>query len=778
MASSDGTQKISAEKFNIQKIIGDIDSLLERLPTLEHSATGLTPNNTDRNNVSDGNPNNGNKGGNIPSINGGDSNQKKEIDENKNGHNVSDQDPCARIWTLLTFGSSADNKENNSEAKDSVNSSRSSNDSSNQSHLERITKTLTQVKAALIELKKLEEGELGKRIQPHLRRVDAILGPQAPAPADSSPFTLTEANLREISKEIMKIKNQIPSLLKLSLTGPGSYNNSETIKNSHACSAFHGNLNPHKSTIFEKSSFFREIEEIYVHLDDRKDEKFFLSCFAMLPENAVVKRRLLTYWWVGEELVKTSNDGKTAENYVDQILKTFREKGLIKPAKKELRGEAKSYRMHPLVRSVVIKLSEKKFFAFNDNGILTGNLSDSNKRACVTKSSVPLDTVLTKEQVAEQDQEVKKFDEEWRNLNQEHLFTIFNVNEPFPDLKLQLLAKKKELSVVEWLSKMKNVKVLYLGRWQKSATYHIEVESIEFLKGLKSMKELRLLSLQGISRINELPSSIGKLSKLMILDVKACHNLEELPQEISRLKELRYLDVSDCYMLDRMPKGLSSLTKLQVLKGYVIGNPQSGSFGTLDDLKDLKHLRKLTISASSHEVPTSKDPEFPTPKDLLALKSLGTNGALRKLTLAWGSKQGTVAQKTSRVPSYKKTPSMLRRKLSKKSSYESPEAKLPEKLEKLDLQCYPGTEIPSWLVPSNMKSLKKLFIRGGGLETLKNEKWTVETLCLKYLIGLKLDWIELQQRFPNLAYLEKVGCPRITFCPCDEDGVWKKPTSN
>ncbi|KAG7955401.1 hypothetical protein I3843_11G069800 [Carya illinoinensis] len=751
MASSDGTQKISEEKFDIEKIIDGIESLLRRLPKVEHSATGLTPNNTDRNSVSDGNPNNGNNGGNIPS------NQKNETDKNKNGPNVSDQDLCAWIRTLLTFVSSADNKENNSEAKDSVNSHRSSNDSSNQSKMERIRKTLTQVKAALIELKKLEEGELGKLIQPHLRRVEVILGPQAPAPADSSSFTLTEANLREISKEIMKIKNQIPSLLKLSQTGPGSYNNSETIKNSDACSAFHGNLNPHKSKSFLNSSFYREIEEIYADLND-VHEKFFLACFAMLPENAVVKRRLLTYWWVGEEEVKTSTDGgKTAEHGVDQILKRFREKGLIKPAKKELRGEAKSYRMDPLVRSVVIKLSGNEFFAFNDDGILTGNLSETN-RACVTKSSVPLDTVLTKEQAQKQ---VVNFEEE-------NLITIFNVNEPFPDLKLQLLAKKKEASLVEWLSKMKKVKVLYLGRWEKSATYHIEVESIDFLKGLKSMKELRLLSLQGISRINELPSSIGKLSNLMILDVKACHNLEELPQEISKLKNLTYLDVSDCYMLDRMPKGLSSLSKLQVLKGYVIGNPQSGSFGTLDDLKDLKHLRKLTISASSHD--------FPTRKDLLALNKLGTEGALRKLTLAWGSKQGAVAQKPSRVPTIRKTVSnLLQRTSTKSSSCEI--AELPEKLEKLDLQCCPETKIPDWLVPSKMNSLKKLFIRGGGLETLKNDKWTVETLCLKYLIGLKIDWIELKQRFPRLAYLEKVGCPRITFCPCDEDGVWKKPTS-
>jgi hypothetical protein len=73
-------------------------------------------------------------------------------------------------------------------------------------------------------------------------------------------------------------------------------------------------------------------------------------------------------------------------------------------------------------------------------------------------------------------------------LDPEKLQTIFNVNEPYPDFFKS-----------EWFSKLKTVKVLYLGRWQTSAKHHIEVESVEFLKGLKSMKLLRFFSLQGIS---------------------------------------------------------------------------------------------------------------------------------------------------------------------------------------------------------------------------------------------------------------------------------------
>ncbi|XP_023913132.1 disease resistance RPP13-like protein 4 [Quercus suber] len=181
---------------------------------------------------------------------------------------------------------------------------------------------------------------------------------------------------------------------------------------------------------------------------------------------------------------------------------------------------------------------------------------------------------------------------------------------------------------------MKNVNVLYLGRWQisvqhhneeqSSGQHHIEVQSTEFLKGLKSMKCLRLLSLQGISRINKLPDSIRELTNLSILDLKACHNLEALPDGIASLKKLLHLDISECYLLDGMPKGLASLSELQVLKEFVIGNLKSRSSCTLEDLIGLKKLNKLNINTSSKA--------FPIEKDLYALRKLE---ALQKLAIAW-----------------------------------------------------------------------------------------------------------------------------------------------
>ena len=173
---------------------------------------------------------------------------------------------------------------------------------------------------------------------------------------------------------------------------------------------------------------------------------------------------------------------------------------------------------------------------------------------------------------------------------------------------------------------MKLLQVLYLGRWQKSTGYHIEMKDNSFLTGLTSMAKLKFLSLQGISIINKLPPFIGMLENLVVLELKDFYNLEELSEGIRLLTKLRNLDISNCYLLGNMPEELSFLTELQVLKGFIVGGSQRGNLGTSEYLKGLKKLKKLTII-----IATRKD--FLTPEDLGALPKLE---ALRKLTIAWG----------------------------------------------------------------------------------------------------------------------------------------------
>ena len=49
---------------------------------------------------------------------------------------------------------------------------------------------------------------------------------------------------------------------------------------------------------------------------------------------------------------------------------------------------------------------------------------------------------------------------------------------------------------------------------------------------------------------------------------------------------------------------------------------------------------------------------------------------------------------------------------------------------------------------------------------------------LKFLSNLKMDWSEIRASFPDLFYLEKFNCPKLTLFPCDENGLWLKPLND
>ena len=584
-----------------------------------------------------------------------------------------------------------------------------------------------------------EESDLAKQLRTHLRKLEAKFGTVRDKNEQTISPKVPLSDLPYINKELMKIKYQIPSIRKLSMTSSKAH--SQASSGSNEGSSVQELPKLHKSERFPKSSFYIEIKDIFDGLN--KEEAFILSCIAVLTEGAVVKRRLLTYWGIGEDCLKDS-ESETPEEIVDRILLKFKEMGLIEPAMNKRKQEVRSYKMDPLVRSALNKIfQEKNMFDYDPNGNMVENSARNNKTFLVKDEGKAYDDKSPSQQG----------DQQSSNLDPEKLFTLFNVNELSPDAKLIRLARKKskDVNVVDWLSKMKSLKVLYLGRWQKSASYHIEVKSTEFLKGLKSMEELKFLSLQGISRIKELPRSIGMLTNLLVLDLKDCYNLELLPEEISSLTKLRYLDISNCYLLGNMPKELSLLTKLQVLKGFIIGHSKTRNLGSLEDLKKLQNLKKLTIIATRNE--------FPTPTDLGALKELK---ALQKLTIAWGVQQ-KIAQE----------PEKARKSSKHEKATESSVLKMDE-LKKLDLQCFPYST-PTWLKPADLPKLEKLYIRGGNFTTLEKGTWKAKALRLKYLSGMKTNWRELKELFPKLAYLERVKCPGITLCPCDENGVWQNP---
>jgi hypothetical protein len=420
-------------------------------------------------------------------------------------------------------------------------------------------------------------------------------------------------------------------------------------------------------------------------------------CLAAFADGAVIKKRLLFHWWLAEGFVRSADEGK---NRFDELIA----KGFIVPAPTALCGTVHRCTVPPWMRDVLLSVARR-------NGFLELNAGDVEfaRRACLLG-----------------DKQAAGFSAAVR--------AIYNIGQKYVELNERWFAGKKEL------------RVLQLGQWREFSTAqqiaspmdsHIEVSGVERFRDMESCKNLRYVSFRGISRIESLPSSIGKLRQLQVLDLRACHNLEELGQGITKLDRLEYLDLSECHLLVGMPKGLGQLTRLEILKGFVVANSNSRDFCHLNELTKLEKLRKLGIVIGKMAVPM--EDEF--------LK-LGEFKSLESLRISWGvlssAKNGVTAAASPR------------------HSVATMMYALPLNLKKLDLHCFPFADFARWVRPTGVR---KLYIRGGKLATFgeDEEEWGAEVLRLRlrFLSDLHCDHGRLRRLFRNL----KLENTEIHECP-------------
>ncbi|RWR84813.1 disease resistance RPP13-like protein 4 [Cinnamomum micranthum f. kanehirae] len=448
-----------------------------------------------------------------------------------------------------------------------------------------------------------------------------------------------------------------------------------------------------------------------------------LLFLCVFPENAIIHKKSIIYWWIGEGLMKP-NRVQTAEQAGERCFKMLLLNGLILPISKKHEKNPRCCKLHSSVRQMLISEATKAGLCFeiysNEELTKKHNKDDKCPLSCLTATTNKQSVMVSRASLKHESDE---------------FLSLFNISAQY------LVCDRDKFS------KFKSIKVLQLGRWQIFPDHHIEVEDTKFLESLGIMKNLSYLSLRGISRISFLPDSLVHLTSLQILDLRACHNLEELPAGIGSLKNLIHLDVSECSLLDGMPKGLGQLSKLEVLKGFIISRSITDDLCRLKELTGLENLRKLSINIAKG---AKADGD---------LKELKTDRfpKLSTLTITWG-------QVTQTPPE------------------SSPEISLP-KLEKLDLQCIPQHEKLNWLKPEEFPNLKKLYIRGGKLKSLNlvgTKQWKVETLRLKFLSELEWNnWSDIMNAFPSLACAEIYECPKLkandaSLPLLDEDGFWIK----
>ncbi|KAF3536793.1 hypothetical protein F2Q69_00023764 [Brassica cretica] len=523
-------------------------------------------------------------------------------------------------------------------------------------------------------------------------------------------------DLEDVNKKIFNLMCQVP-LLPNKRKKPGGLDSEdgEVENNGKGIECLPGiHVNDED---LKRLAVFRKVKEKFIELTTER--KICLLSFAVFPENQEVNRTMLMYWWIGEGILP---DGIKPEDAVKGILKEFMEKKLIEPVENKRKVEPNCYKMTPFVHSSVVLISEEiGLFSMYQKGKKPRMKHSDLKKVC-----------LVEESSSQPEAKAKK-------MPAGDIETVFNVSERFPDFAFKWFSEdqssgKKKFSPLSKTA-YKMLKVFYLGRWERTANRHIEVENPELMKYLKHMTKLKLLSFQGISRIERLDDAVCKLRELIILDLRACYNLEKLPDKIDSLKALTYLDITDCYMLDRMPKRLSWLDNLEVLKGFV----------------DFSNLEKLKVAwGGINEHNKDKPTAGPVKKFFRTVTLLGNSPVTEP--------------ELHKVPKKDPVPSHL-----------------PKKLVKLDLHCFPEAELPSLLEPGKLRTLEKLYIKGGtkltGFGKSVPEKPTecsVKVLRLKFLPRLKVEWRELRELyFPKLEFLDKYQSPQVSFCPCDGIGIWR-----
>ncbi|XP_014511477.1 disease resistance RPP13-like protein 4 [Vigna radiata var. radiata] len=458
-----------------------------------------------------------------------------------------------------------------------------------------------------------------------------------------------------------------------------------------------------KEEIFHSSKELLQPRETSWSLRDFASSEGYLYSLLVFPKNAVIRKRNAINLWIGEGLLKNTGN-KTTEELGNDVIRTLLKFNLIVSYGNGKCPLVNKFQIVPSIRNQM----EGGFSIINvdhPGNKLAAGFSERNVDHRGQYFIPNLDFEGTTERLTLERKKVTLGGGDWY-FSDRPLCTVFNISASYLNFRPQ------------WVTELKNLEVLQLGRWQDSPLHHIEVGSEELLKELRYLQKLKYLSLRGISRIFELPSSIVELESLLILDLKACHNLERLPNDISLMTNLTHLIMSDCCLLESMPKGIEKLTNLQVLKGFLITTSEKTPCKISDLVNNLRKLKRLSIRIGSEAV--IKDGEF---------QSLASFSALEHLKISWSVFD---------------------------PRYANISIHLPTDLRKLHLECFPGKSLPPSLERS-MTRPREINITGGKLESIDPNiilLYKVEILRLKYLEHLKVDIDNLKAFIPKLKYVE------------------------
>lgn len=309
-------------------------------------------------------------------------------------------------------------------------------------------------------------------------------------------------------------------------------------------------------------------------------------CFLYLsqfPEDFEIPKNKLIQLWVAEGVVSSQYEierGETMEDVAERYLGSLISRCMVQVGQMGSTGRIKTCRLHDLMRDLCLSKARMEHFLYiiggpqqnnSINVVSSSNLSDERQTGGVRRLAVFLD------------QHVDQLVPPNEQVNQ-HLRSLVYFHD-------------KKCRVENWMlikDVFENFKLLRV----------LDLEGIKGSKGQSLPKEvgnllwLKFLCLKR-TRIQILPSSLGKLENLQTLNLQAVNKVSwdstvEIPNVIWELKRLRHLylpnwcgNVSDNLQLE-------NLINLQTLVNF------PASKCDVKDLLKLKKLRKLVLNDPRH----------------------------------------------------------------------------------------------------------------------------------------------------------------------------------
>ncbi len=152
--------------------------------------------------------------------------------------------------------------------------------------------------------------------------------------------------------------------------------------------------------------------------------------------------------------------------------------------------------------------------------------------------------------------------------------------------------------------------------------YHQNVEELPETVGY--LTRLTTLKIEDCHALVTLPESVENLKLLKVLKIYSCNNLRTLPESIGHLQNLEKVEISDVKSLEGLPSSIGSLHALKELIVHFVGEvfvPESFADLVLDKPAEECSLKVVSFNTYTQLV-------TPGPRVTMALNLLKTRGLL------------------------------------------------------------------------------------------------------------------------------------------------------